>query len=158
MIQECFELQSEEDTKLFGAFLAAYLTSGLVVGLQGEIGAGKTCMVRACLQALGIQSSIKSPTFTLVESYALANFDIHHFDLYRLNSIYELEDLGFRDYMSSQSICFIEWPEKAPFIIPFIDFMIEFKLQLPGRNMCLNAQSKKGEALLKLCQRKKWLG
>jgi tRNA threonylcarbamoyladenosine biosynthesis protein TsaE len=158
MTQECFELKSEVDTNHFGVFLATQLTPGLVIGLQGKIGTGKTCMVRACLKALGVQSSIKSPTFTLVESYSLPTYDIHHFDLYRLSSIYELEDLGFRDYMTSHSTSFIEWPEKAPFIIPFIDFMIEFKLQLPGRKMCLTAQSKKGEALLKLCQRKKWLG
>jgi tRNA threonylcarbamoyladenosine biosynthesis protein TsaE len=158
MSQLNFNLLDEQQTSDFGAYLAKHVFKGLVIGLQGQIGAGKTCLVRACLKALGVLSSVKSPTFTLVESYLVQGFEIHHFDLYRLSSSYELEDLGFRDYISENSISFIEWPEKAPIIMPFIDFMIELSLQLPGRQICLSARSGRGEDFINQLQRKKWLG
>jgi tRNA threonylcarbamoyladenosine biosynthesis protein TsaE len=148
-----YELKSEEDTKSFGRQLANHLAPGLVIGLQGEIGRGKTCMVRACLEALGVTSLIKSPTFTLVETYDIKGLHIHHFDLYRLQSEYELEDLGFRDYLHSQSICFIEWPEKSPNLLPFLDLSLEFKLKLPGRMLTIQAKSEKGKQVLQACQR-----
>ena len=146
-------LKNEQHTEKLGQILSRLLTQGLVIGLQGEIGMGKTALVRACLQALGVKTAIKSPTFTLIESYSLPRFQIHHFDLYRLASAYELEDLGFRDYLNAQTICLIEWPEKAPFIIPFIDFMIEFKFNAPGRTLLMHHQSEKGHGFLKLLQR-----
>lgn len=146
-------LKNEQDTQILGEILSRLLTVGFVIGLKGEIGMGKTALVRACLQALGIKTAIKSPTFTLIESYQLPKFQIHHFDLYRLGSPYELEDFGFRDYLSSETICLIEWPEKAPFIIPFIDFMIEFKFNAPGRTVLMQEQSEKGQVFLKLLQR-----
>ena len=146
-------LANEDRTLELGKILANFLSKGLVVGFKGEIGMGKTALIRACLQALGVHSAIKSPTFTLVESYSLPSFEVHHFDLYRLTSIYDLEDLGFRDYLASDAICLIEWPEKAPNIIPFIDFMIEFKLNEPGRILKMHGHSDIGRAFLKLFQR-----
>ena len=153
-------LSDELETQKLGTLLARFLSSGLVIGLKGEIGMGKTALVRACLQALGVKSAIKSPTFTLVESYFLPTLEIHHFDLYRLVNVYDLEDLGFRDYLASGAICLIEWPEKAPNIIPFIDFMIEFKLNELGRTLFMQGQSDLGRGFLKLFQRelcKDWL-
>lgn len=158
MMSVCYKLKDESQTLSLGAYLAPKMTPGLVIGLQGDIGMGKTCLVRAILRSLGVQSAIKSPTFNLVETYFSMDGLYHHFDLYRLASPYELEELGFRDYLNADSICFIEWPEKAPFITPFMDFMIEFSLQLPGRKICMHAISVKGQEIIEQCKRETWQG
>jgi len=149
----CYELRDESKTEVFGQALATCLTPGMVIGLQGEIGRGKTSLVRACLTALGVEGPIKSPTFTLVESYALTKMQIHHFDLYRLHSSFELEDLGFRDYVTATTICFIEWPERAALVMPLLDLIFQFELQWPGRRLLITAQTKLGEQILTKCQR-----
>lgn len=144
------ELKTEKDTQAFGENLAKYIKPPLVLGFKGEIGMGKTCLIRAMLRALGVKTAIKSPTFNLVESYQTSVAPVHHFDLYRLTNVYDLEDLGFRDYLDQESITCIEWPENAPLVVPFIDIMIEFfygcsegrDLQLsmlsPRAKICLN--------------------
>jgi tRNA threonylcarbamoyladenosine biosynthesis protein TsaE len=152
-------LHDESKTLDFAKYLAEKLKPGMVIGLQGEIGMGKTCLVRAILRNLGIEGAIKSPTFTLVESYLTQEaIAIHHFDLYRLMGDEELEYLGFRDYVNGRDICFIEWPEKAPVSLSFIDFMIEFSLQFPGRGLMFNGKSPSGNILIELMKREPWLG
>ncbi len=107
-----FDLLSEQDTDAWGKALAPHLPTGFTVSLQGDLGAGKTTLIRAIIRALGVSGPIKSPTFSVVESYD-TNCKIHHFDLYRLSDFQELECMGFRDYLSTDAICFIEWPERA---------------------------------------------
>lgn len=150
----CYELKHEQHTQAFGQALAHLLMPGLVIGLQGEIGRGKTSLVRACLQALGVTAAVKSPTFTLVESYELPTMHIHHFDLYRLQSQFELEDLGFRDYLTATALCFIEWPEKSPALHELLDLNLHFELQWPGRRLSMTAQSALGKQMLTKIQRK----
>ena len=154
-----FFLQDESETLNFAKYLSDKFKPGMVIGLQGEIGMGKTCLVRAILRNLGIEGSIKSPTFTLVESYLTQKaITIHHFDLYRLLGDEELEYLGFRDYVNGRDICFIEWPEKAPVSLSFIDFMIEFSMQFPGRGLMFYAKSPAGNTLIEQLKREPWLG
>jgi tRNA threonylcarbamoyladenosine biosynthesis protein TsaE len=154
-----YVLQDESKTLNFAEYLSGKLKPGMVIGLQGEIGMGKTCLVRAILRNLGIEGAIKSPTFTLVESYRTHKaINIHHFDLYRLMGDEELEFLGFRDYVNGRDICFIEWPEKAPITLSFVDFVLEFSMQFPGRGLILHGKSPSGKILIEQMKREPWLG
>lgn len=131
--------------------LANSLVPGLAIYLHGNLGAGKTTLVRAMLQALGYTSAIKSPTYTLVESYTVNNLDIYHFDLYRLADPSELEFIGIRDYASSNGICLFEWPLKGGGNIPLADLEITLDFAEPGRKINLVANTIKGlEVLNKL--------
>lgn len=110
-----------------------------VMTLQGDIGAGKTTMVRAMLQQLGITGAIKSPTFALVEPYELADVDIYHIDLYRLAEEEELAYLGIRDFVTDRAMLFIEWPERAQRLLPPAQLSCVFGFQHPGRTLQLTA-------------------
>lgn len=117
-------LQDEAATLALGAKLTHSMEPGTVVFLHGNLGAGKTTLVRGYLHALGYTGAVKSPTFTLVEEYLLRHLRIFHFDLYRLSDPEELEWMGIRDYFSSDSIVFIEWPERGAGFLPRADFEI----------------------------------
>jgi tRNA threonylcarbamoyladenosine biosynthesis protein TsaE len=114
-------LNSVEDTINAGATFAKQLNGNEIIFFHGELGAGKTTFIRGILTALGHTGKVKSPTFTLVEPYQLINQTVYHFDLYRLNNPLELDDIGFRDYLSEQALCLIEWPEKASGYLPKAD-------------------------------------
>ena len=89
-----------------------------MVFLEGPLAAGKTSFARAFLRALGHPGKVKSPTFTVVESYPLARFTVHHFDLYRINDPDELHYLGFDDFVHGKAVCLIEWPSRATGSLP----------------------------------------
>lgn len=140
-------LKSLESTEAFAKEMADVLSPPLIVGLRGEIGMGKTSLVRALLRNLGIQSAIKSPTFNLVETYETQLAMIHHFDLYRINSIDDLEYLGFRDYLQGSQICLIEWPEK---IENLLDVIMEFHIpqDSDGRELSIKSNTLLGEQMI----------
>lgn len=98
-----------------------------VVFLEGELGAGKTTFVRKLLQAMGYQGKVKSPTYTLVESYDLPQGSVYHFDLYRLRNPEELHALGVQEYFS-EGLCLIEWPERAASLLPQPTWKIQFQI------------------------------
>lgn len=114
-------LESIEDTELFGAALWRALPKQCLVFLRGDLGAGKTSLVRGILRAAGYQGVVKSPTYTLVEEYHLNDRDLLHFDLYRLKDPEELEWIGMDDYLRQQALCFIEWPEMGAGFLPPAD-------------------------------------
>lgn len=143
------DLVDELATQAFASALASKLEPGLVIYLYGDLGAGKTTLVRGMLSALGQQGAIKSPTYTLVESYLLGNLDIYHFDLYRLNEPAELEDIGIKDYLSPTAICVFEWADKGLGYIPQADIEVTIGFSKLGRRLKLMANSELGIKVLK---------
>lgn len=121
------DLQNEAETMQLGSRVATLLPEGGVVFLYGDLGAGKTTMVRGLLRSLGILGTVKSPTYTLVEPYRVNERDIYHFDLYRLADPEELEYLGIRDYIRQDALCLIEWPDKAGKFIPQANLIINLE-------------------------------
>ena len=128
--QQQITLSSEIDTIALGKELAKQLHPGQVFFLEGDLGAGKTTLARGILRGLGYQGNVKSPTFTLVESYQFSSFSLYHIDLYRLeNAAVELETLGLYDYINNNSICLIEWAEKAKDYLPAADRIITLDIR-----------------------------
>lgn len=111
-------IPDEKAMMALGGKIAAQFPEGGIVLLNGDLGAGKTTLVRGLLRHLGFQGTVKSPTYTLVEPYEVNNRNIFHFDLYRLGDPEELEYMGGRDYWDSNALCLIEWPEKAYGYLP----------------------------------------
>ncbi len=142
------DLPTEKVSEVIAGRLAACLASPLVLTFSGEIGAGKTTVIRAMLRRLGVSSAIKSPTFSLVESYQVNHLQIHHFDLYRIHDEAELDYIGFRDYFTDHSICCIEWPERVNTHLLWTDVGITLGLKGAGREMQMNAFSPAGIAVL----------
>jgi tRNA threonylcarbamoyladenosine biosynthesis protein TsaE len=130
-------LDSTEATEQFGAELFKSVPSKCLIFLQGDLGAGKTTMVRGFLRAAGYNGTVKSPTYTLVEEYTIDGRKIFHFDLYRVVDPEELEWIGIRDYFDQDSICFIEWPDKGKGFLPQPDIIITLKPEGLARSINL---------------------
>jgi tRNA threonylcarbamoyladenosine biosynthesis protein TsaE len=143
-------LKSVTATQKLGAKIADVCSSGIVIYLQGDLGCGKTTLVRGFLRAFGYSGFVKSPTFTLLEPFNLQGRNIYHFDLYRLRNPEELEHIGIRDYFSANSICLIEWPEKGFGHLAPADLICEFSFS-PNpkwREVTIIAESDVGQKIL----------
>jgi tRNA threonylcarbamoyladenosine biosynthesis protein TsaE len=147
-ISDWFTLPDESSSETLAARLATCLTSPLVLTFSGELGAGKTTFIRGMLRALGIKTAIKSPTFSLIESYQCQDWQIHHFDLYRIDDEAELEYIGFRDYFVDDCLCCIEWPERANNSLDCVDLNFAFTICESGRLLTIQAASTAGERIL----------
>ena len=142
-------LKNETETTKIGSKLASCLKGGEVIYLKGELGTGKTTLVRGVLNRLGHTGNVKSPTYTIVEPYLIDSHVIYHFDLYRLDDPEELESLGIRDYCDGQSICFFEWPEKGGNLLPNADINLELTYFESTREVEFTSKSDVGKTILK---------
>ena len=118
---------SEADTQAFAARLAGALQAvggDALIALHGDLGAGKTTLVRHLLHALGVTGRVKSPTYAVVESYAVPAFAVWHLDFYRFNNPQEFEDAGLRDIFASPGLKLVEWPDKAAGHLPAADLQL----------------------------------
>ncbi len=141
-------LADENETFALAARLAVQLKPGMVIYLHGDLGAGKTCLVRGILNALGYSGRVKSPTYTLLEPYQAGGLDLRHFDLYRLHDENEWELAGFRDECDGNNVILIEWPDKAP--VPPADIEISLEILPQGRNAIIKGNTSTGRTCLKL--------
>ncbi|MDX2350188.1 MAG: tRNA (adenosine(37)-N6)-threonylcarbamoyltransferase complex ATPase subunit type 1 TsaE [Porticoccus sp.] len=143
---------SEEAMVQLGAQLGVELSripsSRALVSLDGDLGAGKTTLCRGVLQAFGHTGAVKSPTYTLVESYQLGDALLHHFDLYRLGDPEELEFIGIRDYLHQGNYCLIEWPNRGAGILPVPDLEVMISVTKNGRDVSITAATDVGDSLL----------
>ena len=136
-------------TEEFGARLAACCRGGLLVFLRGDLGAGKTTLVRGFLRAAGCSGPVKSPTYTLVEPYSSPLGTFYHLDLYRLSDPEELEWLGARELFDGEQLCLIEWPEQGAGYLPEPDLEACLQSDDGGRRVRLSAASARGEEVVR---------
>jgi tRNA threonylcarbamoyladenosine biosynthesis protein TsaE len=137
-------LRDEAATVRLGAQLAPLLEPGMRVYLSGQLGSGKTTLVRALLGGLGYAGRVKSPSYALVEAYVLSRLYLYHFDFYRFRSEAEWADTGFEEMFDSQAVCLVEWPEKAGELLPEPDIAIAFSPAAAGRRVVIEARSQAG--------------
>src|SRR5271167_4111167 len=123
--------------------------AGAVLYLQGELGAGKTTCVRSLLRTLGVTGLVRSPTYTLVETYILADLTCVHVDLYRLRLLTEVDELGLRDLVGPQCLLLVEWPEKGGAALPPADMEITFEYAGNARRASLLPRTAPGAAWLR---------
>jgi len=149
-------LTSEADTLALGRAMAAPMVEqrlpGMVIWLEGDLGAGKTTLVRGLLRAAGHSGPVKSPTYTLVEVHVVSGLHFYHFDFYRFNHAEEYLDAGLDEYFSGNGICLVEWPDKAAPYLPAADMRIELRVAPgeagDGRIARITAASARGRACL----------
>ncbi|MBF5058151.1 hypothetical protein Y5W_03445 [Alcanivorax sp. 521-1] len=133
MTTERHYLADEAATLELGADLGRRLAPGSCVYLRGDLGAGKTTLMRGLLHGLGHRGAVKSPTYTLVEPYEVGGVPIYHFDLYRLGDPEELEMIGIRDYFDGRALCVLEWPDRGRGMIPEPDLTVTLTVDGRGR-------------------------
>lgn len=153
---EAFDLPTPDDTDRLGAAFARAIAesrndiarNGIALRLEGDLGAGKTSFVRAALRALGWTGTVKSPTFTLLETYPLEGFTLNHFDFYRFESPEEFEDAGFEEEFGAGFVCCTEWSGKAAPFLPPADLVIGLEHVGFGRRARIRPSSSAGVRIL----------
>ncbi|OUD16191.1 tRNA (adenosine(37)-N6)-threonylcarbamoyltransferase complex ATPase subunit type 1 TsaE [Thioflexithrix psekupsensis] len=150
MTEWIYQLANDQATESLGRAVALACQGQGIFYLQGQLGAGKTTFARGFIQALGHQGRVKSPTYTLVEPYLLAQSSVYHFDLYRLNDPEELDFLGIRDYLAYPPFVFlIEWPEKGGLYLPRADICLQLSYhEMTARRCTLMANSDQGQKIM----------
>lgn len=143
-MEMALELVGEAAQLAFGETLAACLPRQAVLYLEGDLGTGKTTLARGILRGLGHRGSARSPTFTLLEPYALGDRRLYHLDLYRLTDPEELEYLGLRDLLAEEALWLIEWPERGQGALPPADLLVRLDFGDTSRQLRLLARSAQG--------------
>ncbi len=147
-------LPDEDATLAFGAHLARAVTPGCRIWLRGDLGAGKTTLVRGFLQALGHTGPVRSPTYTLVETYTPEGAaPVHHFDLYRLTDPEELEYLGARELLGGGETALVEWPERGGDYLPAPDVEIFLTHREAGRAVRVLGHGERGLPVMRELER-----
>jgi tRNA threonylcarbamoyladenosine biosynthesis protein TsaE len=141
-------LADESATLELGARLAHAVAPGHKIYVSGELGAGKTTLVRGLLRELGYRGRVKSPTFSLVELYRVSSLDLYHFDFYRFKDPKEWVDAGFRELFGGAGVCLVEWPENAGDRLPCPDIRIRLEHADAGRDVWLAADTHEGKRCL----------
>jgi tRNA threonylcarbamoyladenosine biosynthesis protein TsaE len=146
-------VEGEAAMEALGAELGRAATGGGWIYLHGDLGAGKTTLVRGLLRGLGHEGAVKSPTYTLVEPYELAGRAVYHLDLYRLGDAEELEWIGIREIFAPGHLCLVEWPERGRGVLPEADLQLELEYAGAGRRVRAEGLTERGRGVLE-----GWLG
>lgn len=146
-------VEGEAAMEALGAALGRVASEGGWIYLHGDLGAGKTTLVRGLLRGLGHTGAVKSPTYTLVEPYELAGRAVYHLDLYRLGDPEELEWIGIREIFAPGHLCLVEWPERGRGVLPEADLLLELEYAGEGRRIRAEGRTARGRGLLGA-----WLG
>ena len=141
-------VESETEMEALGARLAHAVLRGGVIGLHGNLGAGKTTLSRGFLHGLGHKGAVKSPTFTVVEPYELQSRSVFHFDLYRIADPEELSYIGLEDYFFETAICLIEWPEKGKGVLPTLDVTCDIEIAGDQRRVTIDSHTALGDTII----------
>lgn len=139
-------------TGRLGSRLAACLEPGMRLYFRGELGSGKTTLIRGLLRALGTEERVRSPTYTLVELYVTSRLNLYHFDFYRFLDETEFGDAGLADYFLGQGVCLVEWPERAGNALPPPDLELTLVYSGTGREVAVQARSPAGERCVAACK------
>ena len=142
-------IEGEAAMETLGAALGRAVTQGGGwIYLHGDLGAGKTTLVRGLLRGLGHSGAVKSPTYTLVEPYELAGRAVYHLDLYRLGDPEELEWIGIREIFAPGNLCLVEWPERGRGVLPEADLLLELEYAGAGRRIRAEGRTARGREVL----------
>jgi len=142
------QLDGPEATARLGARLADCVRPGMRLYFRGELGSGKSTLIRGLLVALGVTGRVKSPTYTLVELYVVSRLNLYHFDFYRFLDAREFSDAGLADYFEGEGVCLVEWPERAGGALPQPDLELALAYAGSGRAVSARAHSQEGERCL----------
>jgi tRNA threonylcarbamoyladenosine biosynthesis protein TsaE len=143
-----FEADSEKSQEAIGARLSEAATDECIIYLRGDLGAGKTTLVRGFLRGLGYRGAVKSPTYTLLEPYSISGRQVYHLDLYRLGHPEELEYLGIRDLLGQDAVLLVEWPERGTGALPPADLVVDIQYAPTGRRLEMESNTDAGLGLL----------
>jgi tRNA threonylcarbamoyladenosine biosynthesis protein TsaE len=135
-------------TQRLGEVLAPGAAPGRVLHLSGDLGSGKTTLVRGLLRALGHAGRVKSPSYALVEPYALSSINFYHFDFYRFKNTAEWLSSGFQEYFNPGAVCVVEWPERAGGLLPPPDLQVRLEFTGEARSAALLAHGGAGRSWL----------
>ncbi len=148
LITKNFQIANEQQMQQLGASLCQVISAPCRINLKGNLGAGKTTFTRGFVRATGYEGMVKSPTYTLIEPYALSNFHLYHIDLYRLSDPEELEFLGIREMLEEDSVLIAEWPELGKGVLPAPDLELHIEYRGEGRAVGMSSVSNKGREVL----------
>ena len=137
-------VEGESAMETLGAWLCDLVVPPLFIALEGDLGAGKTTLARGLIRAAGHDGSVKSPTYTLVEPYVVSRLYLYHFDFYRFSRSDEWGEAGFREYFNRDSVCLVEWPEKAGGQLPEPDLEIVMAVEGEGRRVTVSTDTETG--------------
>lgn len=143
-----FSIADDPAMRALGARLARASPPRCVIYLIGELGAGKSTLVRGFLRALGHDGAVRSPTYTLVEPYELPGRQVYHLDLYRLADPEELEFLGLRDWLAEDAILLVEWPQRGAGVLPVADLLVTIEYAGSARDVEVVAMSEWGREIV----------
>jgi tRNA threonylcarbamoyladenosine biosynthesis protein TsaE len=147
----CTFVRSPEEMLKFGAHIGRHLFDGIVIGLIGPLGAGKTTLARGIAEGMDLNEGyvVSSPTYTIMQVYPCSKLELYHLDLYRISGTEDLDSTGYRDAAGRGKVLLVEWPDKVPSVLPVENLQIRIRYAEDGREVSLVAAGSRYQKLVK---------